>query len=114
MPGGNGIRIESAVTVGFEVTPYYDSLIAKLICWGRTLEEAIQRTKVALESYEVRGIKTTIPILKKIIQQEDFKTGLFTTKYLEEHPEVFDYDELKDKEDYVAFISAAIAAYHGL
>ncbi len=114
VPGGNGIRVESAVSVGFEITPYYDSLIAKLICWGRTLEEAIQRTKVALESYEVRGIKTTIPILKKIIQQEDFKTGLFTTKYLEEHPEVFDYDEIKDKEDYVAFISAALAAYHGL
>ncbi len=114
VPGGNNIRVESAVSVGFEVTPYYDSLIAKLICWGKTFEEAIQKTKIALDSYEISGIKTTIPILKQIIQQEDFKTGLFTTKYLEEHPEVFNYDEVKDKEDYVAFISAALAAYHGL
>ncbi len=114
VPGGNGIRVESAASVGFEVTPYYDSMIGKLICWGKTFDDAIARTKVALNSYEIKGIKTTIPILKKIIKRDDFKTGLFSTSYLKEHPEVFEYEVPKDKEDFVAFISAALAAYHGL
>jgi len=114
VPGGFGIRIESAASVGYEVTPYYDSLIAKLICWGRTWEEALSRTKAALDTYEIKGVKTTIPLLKKIVEEKDFRNGYFTTKYLEEHQEVFNYEEPKDKEDFVAFISAAIASYHGL
>ncbi|ACG58119.1 acetyl-CoA carboxylase, biotin carboxylase [Hydrogenobaculum sp. Y04AAS1] len=114
VPGGFGIRIESAASVGYEVTPYYDSLIAKLICWGRTWEEALSRTKAALDTYEIKGVKTTIPLIKKIVGEKDFRNGYFTTKYLEEHQEVFDYEEPKDKEDFVAFISAVIASYHGL
>ncbi len=114
VPGGNGIRVESAASAGFEVTPYYDSLIGKLICWAKTFEEAINRTYVALDSYEIKGIKTTIPILKKIIKREDFKNGLFSTNYLKENPEVFEYEIPRDKEDFVAFISAALSAYHGL
>jgi pyruvate carboxylase subunit A len=114
VPGGNGIRIESAASVGFEVTPYYDSMIGKLICWGNTFEEAISRTYEALETYEIKGIKTTIPIIKKIIKKDNFKTGLFSTSYLKENPDVFEYEVQRDKEDFVAFISAALSAYHGL
>ncbi len=114
VPGGNGIRIESAASVGFEVTPYYDSMIGKLICWGNTFEEAIGRTYEALETYEIKGIKTTIPIIKKIIKKDNFKTGLFSTNYLKENPDVFEYEVQRDKEDFVAFISAALSAYHGL
>ena len=114
VPGGNGIRIESAASVGFEVTSYYDSMIGKLICWGNTFEEAINRTYEALETYEIKGIKTTIPIIKKIIKKDNFKTGLFTTNYLKENPDVFEYEVQRDKEDFVAFISAALSAYHGL
>jgi pyruvate carboxylase subunit A len=114
VPGGNGIRIESAASVGFEVTPYYDSMIGKLICWGNTFEEAISRTYEALETYEIKGIKTTIPIIKKIIKKDNFKTGLFSTNYLKENPDVFEYEVQRDKEDFVAFISAALSAYHGL
>ena len=114
VPGGNGIRIESAASVGFEVTPYYDSMIGKLICWGNTFEEAIGRTYEALETYDIKGIKTTIPIIKKIIKKDNFKTGLFTTNYLKENPDVFEYEVQRDKEDFVAFISAALSAYHGL
>ena len=114
VPGGNGIRIESAASVGFEVTPYYDSMIGKLICWGNTFEEAICRTYEALETYEIKGIKTTIPIIKKIMKKDNFKTGLFSTNYLKENPDVFEYEVQRDKEDFVAFISAALSAYHGL
>ena len=70
--------------------------------------------RAALETYEITGVKTTIPLLINIMKEKDFKAGKFTTKYLEEHPEVFEYEEHKDKEDFVAMLSAAIAAYHGL
>lgn len=114
VPGGFGIRVEHAAARGFEVTPYYDSMIAKLITWAPTWEEVVDRMRAALETYEITGVKTTIPLLINIMKDKDFRNGKFTTKYLEEHPEVFDYSEHKDKEDFVAFISAAIAAYHGL
>ncbi len=114
VPGGFGIRVEHAAAKGFEVTPYYDSMIAKLITWAPTWEEAVERMRAALETYEITGVKTTIPLLINIMKEKDFKSGKFTTKYLDEHPEVFEYEEHKDKEDFVAFISAAIAAYHGL
>ncbi|RUM29418.1 MAG: acetyl-CoA carboxylase biotin carboxylase subunit [Aquifex sp.] len=114
VPGGFGIRVEHAAARGFEVTPYYDSMIAKLITWAPTWEEAVDRMRAALETYEITGVKTTIPLLINIMKDKDFRSGKFTTKYLEEHPEVFEYSEHKDKEDFVAFISAAIAAYHGL
>jgi len=114
VPGGFGIRVEHAAAKGFEVTPYYDSMIAKLITWAPTWEEAVERMRAALETYEITGVKTTIPLLTNIMKEKDFKAGRFTTKYLEQHPEVFEYEEHKDKEDLAAIISAAIAAYHGI
>ncbi len=114
VPGGFGIRVEHAASKGFEVTPYYDSMIAKLITWAPEWEEAVERMRAALETYEITGVKTTIPLLINIMKEKDFKAGKFTTKYLEEHPEVFEYEEHRDKEDLTAIISAAIAAYHGL
>lgn len=113
-PGGFGIRVEHAASRGYEITPYYDSMIAKLIVWAPQWEVAVDRMKAALETYEITGIKTTIPLLIKIMEDPDFRAGKFNTKYLETHPHLFDYQEHRDKEDFVAFISAAIAAYHGL
>ncbi|MFN3471101.1 MAG: acetyl-CoA carboxylase biotin carboxylase subunit [Aquificaceae bacterium] len=113
-PGGFGIRVEHAASRGYEITPYYDSMIAKLIVWAPQWEVAVDRMKAALETYEITGIKTTIPLLIKIMEDPDFRAGRFNTKYLETHPHLFDYQEHRDKEDFVAFISAAIAAYHGL
>ena len=112
--GGFGIRVEHAASRGFEITPYYDSMIAKLIVWAPQWEEAVDRMRAALETYEITGVKTTIPLLIKIMEDPDFRAGKFNTKYLETHPHLFDYQEPKHKEDFVAFISAAIAAYHGL
>ncbi len=113
-PGGFGIRVEHAASRGFEVTPYYDSMIAKLIVWAPTWEEAVDRMRAALETYEITGVKTTIPLLINIMKDPDFRAGKFTTKYLEEKPHLFDYPEHRDKEDFVAIIASAIASYHGL
>ncbi|MCS7245415.1 MAG: acetyl-CoA carboxylase biotin carboxylase subunit, partial [candidate division WOR-3 bacterium] len=113
-PGGFGIRVEHAASRGFEITPYYDSMIAKLIAWAPQWEVAVDRMKAALETYEITGIKTTIPLLIEIMKDPDFRAGKFNTKYLETHPQLFEYQEQMGKEDFVAFISAAIAAYHGL
>ncbi len=114
VPGGFGIRVEHAASRGYEVTPYYDSMIAKLIVWAPQWEVAVDRMKAALETYEITGIKTTIPLLIEIMKDPDFRAGKFNTKYLETHPHLFEYEEVRNKEDFVAFISAAIAAYHGL
>jgi len=114
VPGGFGIRVEHAASKGFEVTPYYDSMIAKLITWAPTWEEAIERMRAALDTYEITGVKTTIPVLKKIMEEEDFRAGKFDTNYIKKHPQIFDYEEHKSKEDFVAFLSAVIAAHHGL
>jgi acetyl-CoA carboxylase biotin carboxylase subunit len=113
-PGGFGIRVEHAASRGFEVTPYYDSMIAKLIVWAPTWEVAVDRMRAALETYEITGVKTTIPLLINIMKDPDFRAGKFTTKYLEEKPHLFDYPEHRDKEDFVAIIASAIANYHGL
>jgi len=114
VPGGFGIRVEHAASRGFEVTPYYDSLIAKLIVWAPQWEVAVDRMRAALETYEITGVKTTIPLLINIMKDPDFRAGKFTTKYLEEHPHLFEYPEHRDKEDFVAIIASAIANYHGL
>ncbi|QID33966.1 acetyl-CoA carboxylase biotin carboxylase subunit [Pampinifervens florentissimum] len=113
-PGGFGIRVEHAASRGYEISPYYDSMIAKLIVWAPQWEVAVDRMKAALETYEITGIKTTIPLLIEIMKDPDFRAGKFNTKYLETHPHLFEYEEVRNKEDFVAFISAAIAAYHGL
>ena len=84
IPGGPGVRIDTAVYPGYVVPPYYDSMIAKLIVHARTREMAIQRMKRALEMMVVEGIKTTIPLHLKIMNDEKFQRGEFSTKFMEE------------------------------
>lgn len=83
-PGGPGIRVDSHVYAGYEVPKYYDSLIAKLMSWGRTREEAIIRMKRALNEFRVEGVKTTIPFHQKVMDNHTFKEGKCTTKFLED------------------------------
>jgi pyruvate carboxylase subunit A len=113
-PGGIGVRIDGAVYKDYTVPPYYDALLAKLTVRGRTWDETVSRMHRSLEEYVLRGVKTTIPFLKKIMEEPDFQAGRFDTSYLETHPEVFDYDPDCEPEDLVVAISAAIAAYEGL
>jgi acetyl-CoA carboxylase, biotin carboxylase subunit len=88
-PGGNGVRLDSHVYAGYTVPPYYDSLLAKLICQGRDRAEAIARMRVALESFVVEGVTTTIPFLARVMQNDRFVRGDVDTKFLEREPELF-------------------------
>jgi len=84
IPGGPGVRVDTAVYPGYSVPPYYDSMIAKLIVHARTRELAIARMQRALEMMVVEGIKTTIPLHKKIMADARFRKGDFSTKFMEE------------------------------
>jgi acetyl-CoA carboxylase biotin carboxylase subunit len=82
-PGGFGVRVDSHVYAGYIVSPYYDSLIAKLIVKSKTREEAVVKMHHALDEFIVEGIKTTIPFHKKLMLDERFQSGNFDTKFLE-------------------------------
>jgi acetyl-CoA carboxylase biotin carboxylase subunit len=82
-PGGHGVRVDSHVYAGYAIPPYYDSMIGKLITVARTREEAIDTMYRALSEYVIEGIKTTIPFHLQLMQNEDFRSGNFTTKFLE-------------------------------
>lgn len=84
-PGGAGVRIDSAVYPGYTISPHYDSMIAKLIVWGSTREEAIARMKRALSEFAIEGIRTTIPFHLKLLNHPTFVKGDFDIKFLEEH-----------------------------
>lgn len=84
-PGGNGVRVDSAVYPGYTISPHYDSMIAKLIVWGSTREEAIARMKRALSEFAIEGIRTTIPFHLKVLEHPVFVKGDFDIKFLEEH-----------------------------
>jgi acetyl-CoA carboxylase biotin carboxylase subunit len=82
-PGGPGVRLDSHVYDGYTVPPYYDSLLAKLICQGRDRSESIARMVVALESFIIEGVTTTIPFLARVMQNDRFISGDIDTKFLE-------------------------------
>ena len=83
VPGGNGVRVDTAQYSEGIVPPYYDSLIAKLITHGKDREEAMQRMKRALDMFIVQGIHTTIPLHRRIFDDEEFRAGQFDTKFME-------------------------------
>ncbi len=83
LPGGHGVRIDSHVYAGYTIPPNYDSMIAKLIVSGQSREEVIVRMKRALEEFVIEGIKTTIPFHIRLMDDPGFKSGNFTTKFLE-------------------------------
>jgi len=82
-PGGHGVRVDSHVYAGYVIPPYYDSMIGKLITVAQTREEAIDTMYRALSEYVIEGVKTTIPFHLQLMQNEDFRNGNFTTKFLE-------------------------------
>ena len=77
------MRIDSHVYAGYTVPPFYDSLLAKLICQGRDRAEAVKRVQVALESFVLEGVTTTIPFLARVMQNAAFQAGQVDTKFLE-------------------------------
>lgn len=84
VPGGPGVRLDSGIKAGYTVSTFYDPMLSKLITWGRDREEAITRMCRALREYYIGGIKTNIPLLTEIMEDQNFKDGDISTKYLEE------------------------------
>ncbi|NQY19759.1 MAG: acetyl-CoA carboxylase biotin carboxylase subunit [Campylobacteraceae bacterium] len=85
VPGGRNVRVDSHVYTNYVVPQYYDSMIGKLIVWGRDREKAINIMKRALNEFEVTGIKTTIPFHQRMMENNDFLTNNYDTKYLENY-----------------------------
>jgi len=84
-PGGPGVRVDSHTYSNYKIPPYYDSLIAKLICWGKDREEARLRMLRALDEYAITGIKTSIPFHINVLKHDQFIKGDFSTNFIEKH-----------------------------
>jgi acetyl-CoA carboxylase biotin carboxylase subunit len=82
-PGGGGVRLDSHAYAGYSIPPYYDSMIGKLITWGKDRTEAMNRMSRALAEYMITGIKTTIPFEQAVLQDPDFRRGQYTTNFVE-------------------------------
>lgn len=83
-PGGHGVRLDTHVYAGYKIPPYYDSMISKLIVVAQTRDEAIKKMQRALDEYIIEGVKTTIPFHQRLMRHPRFKSGDFTTKFMEE------------------------------
>ena len=110
-PGGIGVRIDGNVYAGYVVPPYYDSLLAKLTVRARTWDGAVQRMRRALDEYVIRGVKTTIPFYKRIMEDPDFRTGQFDTTYIDSHLDKLNVAADYYRMDKMLAIAAAIAAH---
>ena len=83
-PGGHGVRLDTHVYAGYQIPPYYDSMISKLIVVAQTRDEAIKKMQRALDECIIEGVKTTIPFHQRLMRHPRFKSGDFTTKFMEE------------------------------
>jgi acetyl/propionyl-CoA carboxylase alpha subunit len=104
-PTGPGVRVDSCLYEGAEVSLYYDPLLAKLVVWGENRAHAIQRTRRALTEYRIAGIKTTIPLHQQILETTQFIAGQYHTRYLEES-----FDMPRGGEGDHAAVAAIVAA----
>jgi acetyl-CoA carboxylase biotin carboxylase subunit len=91
-PGGPGVRVDSHVYAGYQVPPFYDSLLAKVIVHGNTRAEALTRMRNALSTFVLEGVTTTIPFLGKVLAHPDFVAGKVDTKFLEREPQLLRHD----------------------
>src|SRR4051812_31669002 len=97
-PGGFAIRLDGGNGFGGAViTPYFDSLLVKLITWGQTFEECIKRTDRALREFRIRGVKTNIPFIENLIHHEQFASGAATTTFIDNTPELFNFKPRRDR-----------------
>jgi acetyl-CoA carboxylase, biotin carboxylase subunit len=110
-PTGPGVRLDSGIYAGYEVTPYYDSMLAKLVVWGATRGEAIRRLARALDEYRLMGLKTNLPFHQKLVDSHHFISGKFDTSYVEKYfNPAADPDKMKDEE--AAILATLVAHQH--
>jgi acetyl-CoA carboxylase, biotin carboxylase subunit len=109
-PAGPGVRVESALYDGFEVSPYYDALVAKVTAWGRDRAEAIRRMRRALGEFKIAGVRTNIPMHLQVMRAEPFLEGHFDTTFLETSLDLSDSTAARNEQE-AAIIAAAVLAY---
>ena len=108
LPNGPGVRVDTGVFPGYEITPYYDSMISKLICYGETRGEAVLRMRRALEEYRLMGVKTNIPFHQHMMDSHRFLTGNFHTKFVEDN---FSMDDREATDQLQAAVAATLMAH---
>jgi acetyl/propionyl-CoA carboxylase alpha subunit len=111
LPTGPGVRVDTGIFPGFEISRYYDSLISKLICWGETRAQAILRMRRALEEYRILGVKTNIPFHQNIMDSQRFMAGNFDTRFVEERFSMEQAEEGKAAASDIAAILATLVAH---
>jgi acetyl/propionyl-CoA carboxylase alpha subunit len=108
-PSGPGVRVDSGIYDGYEVTTYYDPMLAKLICWGESRGIALLRMRRALDEYKIMGIKTNIPFHQNLLDSHRFIAGRFDTKFVEDQFEM--NEETDDMQPDVAAILAVLVEH---
>lgn len=111
LPTGPGVRVDTGVYLGFEISPYYDSLISKLIVWGETRAEAILRMRRSLEEYKIVGVRTNIPFHQTLMDSHRFMGGQFDTRFIEERFSMEAAEEGKTSQPDIAAIIATLVAH---
>jgi acetyl-CoA carboxylase, biotin carboxylase subunit len=111
IPTGPGVRVDTGVYPGFEITPFYDPMIAKLIVWGETRAQAILRMRRALEEYRIVGVRTNIPFHQTMMDSHRFMAGQYDTRFVEERFSMEDAEEGKENYVETAAILATLVAH---
>jgi acetyl-CoA carboxylase biotin carboxylase subunit len=111
LPTGPGVRIDTGVYMGFEISSYYDPLISKLIVWGETRAQAIVRMRRALEEYKILGIRTNIPFHQTMMDTYPFITGKYDTRFVEEQFSMIDAAENRELYLDIAALMASVVAH---
>jgi acetyl-CoA carboxylase biotin carboxylase subunit len=111
LPTGPGVRVDTGVYIGFEISPYYDSLISKLIVWGDTRGEAILRMRRALEEYKILGVHSNIPFHQRLMDSHRFMGGQYDTRFVEERFSIEEAEEGKESHPEIAAILATLVAH---
>jgi len=113
-PGGPGVRTDTAIYTGYDIPPFYDSMLAKVIVSAMNWEDAIKRGERALRDMGLFGIKTTIPYYLQILKHPEFHAAHFNTGFVENHPELVNYSNKPRPEILAGVIAAALATHTGL
>ncbi|QZY51866.1 pyruvate carboxylase [Leucobacter tenebrionis] len=97
-PGGGGVRLDGGtINAGAQISPHFDSMLAKLTCRGRSFEDAVVRARRALAEFRIRGVATNIPFLQAVLADPAFQAGDIATSFIEERPELLDMNKPKDR-----------------
>ena len=114
LPTGPGVRVDTGVYPGFEISSYYDPLISKLVVWGETRPQAILRMRRALEEYRIVGVRTNIPFHQMMMDSQHFMAGQYDTRFVEEHFSMQEIAAGKTIHPEIAALMATLAAHQAV